>query len=77
MPETHVSCDEVFWAYEGGVEITAVNYSVGSNFSGTLQNVVFRQVNMSASYEMQLVENGDVWCVDDFSFNVQFVDWAK
>lgn len=64
------SCDQVFFADEGTVQINAM---AGGNmpFEAVLQDVVFREVTIDpATYESTPVPGGDTWCVDGLAIDV-------
>ncbi|MCO4774237.1 MAG: hypothetical protein KDA24_29690 [Deltaproteobacteria bacterium] len=64
------SCDRVFFADAGTVDVFSMG-SAGTNFSATLTDVVFQEVEIdSDTYVSTPVPGGDTWCVDGFQIDL-------
>ena len=64
------SCDTVFFADAGTVDIVAMG-DVGTPFSAVLEDVVFQEVSLNpTTYESTPVPGGDTWCVDGFTMDL-------
>ncbi len=64
------SCDQVFFADVGTVDVWSIG-AAGSNFTATLSNVVFQEVEIDATtYVSTPVPGGDTWCVDGFQIDL-------
>lgn len=64
------SCDQVFFADLGTVDVWAMG-SAGTNFTATLSDVVFQEVEIDqTTYVSTPVPGGDTWCVDGFQIDL-------
>jgi hypothetical protein len=69
------SCDSMYFSDTGTVTFDT-NVNVDQNFSGKLNNVVFREVEIdSDTYHSTPVEGGNSWCVD--SLHISSVPLAR
>jgi len=56
------------------VEITNIG-TIGGTFAATFHNVIFREVTIDTStWVSTVVPGGEVWCIDNFSFNQPIED---
>ena len=64
------SCAKTFYADAGDVDIDAIGFGEGEQFSGMLRDVVFTEVTIDAeSFVSTPVPGGETWLIDDFAFN--------
>ena len=63
------SCQKVFFADEGTVEITSMG-GAGSNFVGVFHDVKLKEVSIDPNtYKSTPVPNGQTWCMGGYSFS--------
>lgn len=63
---------KVFLAQEGTAELTSLG-AIGERLQGTIRNAVLSEVTIEAELLTVLVPNGETWCIDDYSFDVEVV----
>ncbi len=68
------TCEKMFYAEKGTVEISSVGTENGATISGVLKNVVFEEVTIGDDYTSTKVENGTQWCFNDYSFSEVAID---
>ena len=61
-------CAKTYYASQGTVEITSTGAD-GSQFAGTLYDVVFDEVSVAEDYTSTPTPGGATWCVDDYGYN--------
>lgn len=62
------NCEKAFLAQSGTLEITSWGDS-GSTFAGTLSNAVFYEATFGDDLTSTIVDGGDTWCLDSYSFS--------
>ena len=68
------SCEKLFYASEGTVEVTSTGTEDGVTVAGVLKNVVFQEVTIAEDYTSTRVAGGSTWCFDEYSFSEVAVD---
>ncbi len=62
-------CQKVFMATGGLMEVEQIATQIGQQVKLKLSDLVFEEVTINAQNLSQAVENGEHWCVDQFSIN--------
>ena len=68
------SCETLYYAHEGTVEVTSTGTEDGVTVAGALRNVVFEEVTIGDDYTTTRVPNGSTWCFDYYTFSDVAVD---
>jgi len=67
--EDNYSCDRVFFADEGNLNISKMSTN-GGPFTAQLTGVVLREVSIDPeTYVSTPVQSGDTWCIDNLSID--------
>lgn len=64
------TCDKTYFVDEGKLVITQWDVA-GGRFKGHLEGVKAKEVTINSSYVSTPVENGGVWCLDNFEFDAE------
>ena len=68
------TCEKLYYAHEGTVDVTSAGLENGTVISGTLHNVVFEEVTIADDFTTTKVAGGKTWCFDTYTFNEVSVD---
>jgi hypothetical protein len=81
---TNVGCQgsacvrKIFLAQSGELEVTTWDVpGPGARFAGTLTNIKAAEVTLAGGMDFtsELVEDGELWCVDSLAFDAELVAW--
>ena len=68
-------CEQTFYAQEGTVEISELNFEGSGQLTARLNHIVFREVTINPSTSSATeVPEGQTWCLEEFDLNETLSD---